>query len=102
MSSLDGLRVWRCRKCGSEAVRAQGRHKNGFSCQCGSCGRTWVSYSVVAAVSWTHQQKVSQGNEQREQFESWLKDRDCKPVAWLKDAYWEVWQAAVKAQEQKA
>lgn len=29
----------------------------------------------------------------REKFETWMKSRDCKPVAWLKDAYWEVWQA---------
>lgn len=102
MSSLDALRAWRCRKCGSEAIRAQERYINGFSCQCGNCGRKWFSRSVSAAASWTHQQNMRQGNyEQRVVFEKWLKDRNCKPVAWLKDAYWEVWQAAVKAQEQQ-
>ncbi len=30
----------------------------------------------------------------REDFEKWLKSRDCNPVAWLKDAYWEVWKAS--------
>ncbi|HFF1620531.1 TPA: hypothetical protein ACGBIE_002531 [Yersinia enterocolitica] len=30
----------------------------------------------------------------REEFEKWLESRDCNPVAWLKDAYWEVWQAS--------
>ncbi|HDL8095270.1 TPA: hypothetical protein PXQ22_003692 [Yersinia enterocolitica] len=30
----------------------------------------------------------------REAFEEWLKSRDCNPVAWLKDAHWEVWKAA--------
>ncbi|MGK4442674.1 hypothetical protein ACSMDF_04805 [Yersinia enterocolitica] len=30
----------------------------------------------------------------REEFEAWLESRDCNPVAWLKDAYWEVWKAS--------
>ncbi|MGE4773663.1 hypothetical protein [Yersinia enterocolitica] len=30
----------------------------------------------------------------REEFHKWLESRDCKPVAWLKDAYWEVWKAS--------
>ncbi|MFM1275328.1 hypothetical protein WFM03_16380 [Yersinia enterocolitica] len=30
----------------------------------------------------------------REEFEAWLKSRDCNPVGWLKDEYWEVWKAA--------
>ncbi|MCB5318652.1 hypothetical protein LH413_14245 [Yersinia massiliensis] len=30
----------------------------------------------------------------REAFETWLESRDCNPVAWLKDAYWEVWKAS--------
>ncbi|HHH1633803.1 TPA: hypothetical protein ACPY4H_000848 [Yersinia enterocolitica] len=33
----------------------------------------------------------------REDFEKWLKSRDCNPVAWLKDAYWEVWKASRKS-----
>lgn len=32
-----------------------------------------------------------------EAFEKWLESRDCNPVAWLKDAYWEVWQASRKS-----
>lgn len=30
----------------------------------------------------------------REEFYKWLESRDCNPVAWLKDAYWEVWKAS--------
>ncbi|HFH3797389.1 TPA: hypothetical protein ACGJ08_004788 [Yersinia enterocolitica] len=30
----------------------------------------------------------------RKEFEAWLKSRDCNPVGWLKDEYWEVWKAA--------
>ncbi|ELW8976961.1 hypothetical protein SIN39_003456 [Yersinia enterocolitica] len=30
----------------------------------------------------------------REEFHKWLESRDCNPVAWLKDAYWEVWKAS--------
>ncbi|HDW8040598.1 TPA: hypothetical protein RM800_000579 [Yersinia enterocolitica] len=30
----------------------------------------------------------------REEFEKWLESRECNPVAWLKDAYWEVWEAS--------
>lgn len=30
----------------------------------------------------------------REDFHRWLESRDCNPVAWLKDAYLEVWKAS--------
>ncbi|PHZ29643.1 hypothetical protein [Yersinia mollaretii] len=30
----------------------------------------------------------------RKGFEAWLKSRDCNPVGWLKDEYWEVWKSA--------
>lgn len=30
----------------------------------------------------------------RKEFEAWLKSRDCNPVGWLKDEYWEVWKSA--------
>lgn len=35
----------------------------------------------------------------REEFHKWLESRDCKPVAWLKDAYWEVWKASRESLE---
>lgn len=35
----------------------------------------------------------------REEFEKWLKSRDCNPVAWLKDAHWEVWKASRESLE---
>ncbi|HGH0375296.1 TPA: hypothetical protein ACJHE1_004388 [Yersinia enterocolitica] len=35
----------------------------------------------------------------REEFHKWLESRDCNPVAWLKDAYWEVWKASRESLE---